>query len=188
MNVYDFDKTIYNGDSTIDFYLFSLKKKPSLIRYLPIQIFGFVLYFCGKIDKTQLKEKFFRFVESIDCEKYVVEFWARNQKKIAGWYIEQQKNDDVVISASPDFLLRPCCDQIGIKHLIASEVDSKNGRFLSGNCYGAMKVHRFKEVFGECRIESFYSDSLSDSPMARIANSAFLVTKKGITKWSENDD
>ena len=26
MNVYDFDKTIYDGDSTLDFYLFSLKK------------------------------------------------------------------------------------------------------------------------------------------------------------------
>ena len=26
MNVYDFDKTIYDGDSTADFYLFSLKR------------------------------------------------------------------------------------------------------------------------------------------------------------------
>lgn len=26
MNVYDFDKTIYDGDSTIDFYLYCVKK------------------------------------------------------------------------------------------------------------------------------------------------------------------
>ena len=26
MNVYDFDKTIYDGDSTLDFYIFSVKK------------------------------------------------------------------------------------------------------------------------------------------------------------------
>ena len=26
MNVYDFDKTIYDGDSTADFYLFSLRR------------------------------------------------------------------------------------------------------------------------------------------------------------------
>jgi len=188
MNVYDFDKTIYNGDSTIDFYLFSLRKKPSLIRYLPIQIFGFVLYYCHKIDKTRLKEKFFCFIKSIDCEKYVIEFWTQKQKKMAGWYTEQQKDDDVVISASPEFLLRPCCEQIGIKHLIASEVDSKTGNFLNENCYGAKKVDRFKEAFGECRIDSFYSDSLSDSPMAQLADRAFLVTKKGILKWGSNDE
>lgn len=188
MNVYDFDKTIYNGDSTIDFYLFSLRKKPLLIRYLPIQIFSFVLYYSHKIDKTQLKEKFFRFVESIDCEKYVVAFWEKHQQKMADWYMEQQKDDDLIISASPDFLLRPLCERMGIQHLIASEVDPKTGKFLSENCYGAKKVDRFKEVFGEGRIDSFYSDSLSDSPMAQLADRAFLVTKKGILKWGSNDE
>ena len=39
INVYDFDKTIYNGDSTIDFYLFCLKKKFSIILLLPLQIY-----------------------------------------------------------------------------------------------------------------------------------------------------
>ena len=45
MNVYDFDGTIYDGDSTIDFFFYSLKKKPSLICYLPKQATGFLLYF-----------------------------------------------------------------------------------------------------------------------------------------------
>ena len=38
MNVYDFDKTIYRGDSTKDFYFFLLRRHPVLIRYLPKQI------------------------------------------------------------------------------------------------------------------------------------------------------
>ena len=33
MNVYDFDKTIYNGDSTRDFYLYSLIKHPEMLTY-----------------------------------------------------------------------------------------------------------------------------------------------------------
>ena len=37
MNVYDFDKTIYNGDSTLDFYIFSIKKNLLLLRYFPKQ-------------------------------------------------------------------------------------------------------------------------------------------------------
>ena len=44
MNGYDFDKTIYDGDSTIDFYIYSLKRNITLIRYLPIQVYGFILY------------------------------------------------------------------------------------------------------------------------------------------------
>lgn len=44
MNVYDFDGTIYNGDSTIDFFLYALKRNPSVLRYLPKQVWGFVLY------------------------------------------------------------------------------------------------------------------------------------------------
>lgn len=43
MNVYDFDNTIYDGDSSIDFYFFVLRKKPSIIFLLPKQ-----LYYCLK--------------------------------------------------------------------------------------------------------------------------------------------
>ena len=56
MNVYDFDGTIYDGDSTVDFFLFVLKKKPSLLLNVPRQAFGFVLYGLKQIEKTQLKE------------------------------------------------------------------------------------------------------------------------------------
>lgn len=32
-NIYDFDKTIYDGDSTVDFFLFCLKREPILILF-----------------------------------------------------------------------------------------------------------------------------------------------------------
>ena len=38
-----------------------------------------------------------------------------------------KKDDDVIISASPEFLLKPICKKINIKYLIASNVD-KNSR------------------------------------------------------------
>lgn len=188
MNVYDFDKTIYAGDSTIDFYWFSLKRKPSLIRYLPTQLWGALLYFGGRIDKTRFKEKFFCFVKSVDCQQFVDAFWTKNKNKMAAWYIAQQQPDDVIISASPAFLLQPICHQLGIAHLIASEVDPKNGKFMSDNCYGAMKVTRFTEKFGDGCIENFYSDSLSDSPMAQLANHSFLIVKGNVTDWPKNNN
>ena len=41
MNVYDFDNTIYDGESTFDLFLFYLKKKPSLIRLMPTVVSAF---------------------------------------------------------------------------------------------------------------------------------------------------
>ena len=32
MRVFDFDNTIYNGESVFDFYLFSIKKNPKVIK------------------------------------------------------------------------------------------------------------------------------------------------------------
>ena len=37
MNVYDFDKTIYLDDSSVDFYKFNLKRNPKLIKFWPRQ-------------------------------------------------------------------------------------------------------------------------------------------------------
>ena len=52
LNVYDFDKTIYDGDSSIDFYLFCLKRKKSIILLLTKQVFAMILY--------KLKIKYFK--------------------------------------------------------------------------------------------------------------------------------
>ncbi len=186
MNVYDFDKTIYDGDSTIDFFLFSLKKDLRLLRFLPRQCFGFVLYTLKKISKTEFKARFFSFLNGIHKkEEHLQEFWMSHEKKIKEWYLEQQQPDDVIISASPEFLLAPICKQLHISHLIASEVDPQSGKFAGNNCYGAEKVLRFRERFPDGTVDAFYSDSTSDLPMAEMAKSAFIVKKDRLIPWAE---
>ncbi len=34
MRVFDFDNTIYNGESVFDFYLFSIKYNPKVAKYV----------------------------------------------------------------------------------------------------------------------------------------------------------
>ena len=97
--------------------------------------------------------------------------------------MEQKKTDDVIISASPEFLLSPVCKKLGLKYLIASRVDKNTGKYNGINCHGKEKVRRFYEEFGETDVEEFYSDSYSDTPMAEIANKAFMVKKDEITPW-----
>lgn len=183
MNVYDFDKTIYRGDSTVDFYFYALKKKPLLLRYAPLQALGFLLYGLKRIDKTGLKEYFFRFLRGIDAEAFAESFWQQRLSGIHTWYLEAQAEDDVIISASPSFLLRPACRMLGIKHLIASEVDPATGKFLGPNCRGEEKPRRFRAKFGEASIDKFYSDSASDLPMARLAKQAYMVEDGRIREW-----
>ncbi len=49
MNVYDFDNTIYDGESFIDLFIFLFKKDPSLVKYIPDVINGLYKYTKGTI-------------------------------------------------------------------------------------------------------------------------------------------
>lgn len=186
MNVYDFDKTIYDGDSTLDFYFFSLKKSPMLIRFLPIQIIGFIKYMFGMYSKLQFKEKFYSFLKGIKNVDSMVElFWNENQDKIKDWYLKSKEESDVIISASPEFLLNTICRRIGIKHLIASEVNKNTGICEGENCYGEEKVLRFKKYFEKGEIKKFYSDSLSDAPISLMASERYIVSGNNILPWDQ---
>lgn len=184
MNVYDFDNTIYRGDSTLDFYKFCIRKNPLLLRYLVFQIYAFFLYILGIYNKTKLKESFFCFlkgIENIDC--FLYEFWKNYKYRIAYWYLIQKENTDVIISASPEFLLRPVANELGI-HLIASVVCKKSGKYTGVNCYGEEKVRRFYEKYPQGTIENFYSDSISDKYMAKIAKNSYIIIRGEKTAWN----
>ena len=183
MNVFDFDGTIYNGDSTVDFFLFALKRKPSLVLFFPKQAIGFLLYGIKRIGKTELKEYFLSFLAGLDAEELAEDFWKQNHSKISPWYPETQKPDDIVISASPEFLLKPICKRLGIRHLIASKVDAQTGKFSGENCRGQEKVRRLAAEYHTTRIDHFYSDSHADLPLAQISAQAFLIVKGKVTKW-----
>ena len=146
INGYDFDGTIYNGDSSVDFYLFCLKKNKKVLLQLPVQLWGFLLYILGIIDKTKFKESVFSFLKRIaNLDSYLEEFWQKNIKKIKPWYYEKHEESDVIVSASPEFLLKPLEKKLKIK-IIASKVDEKTGKFLEKNCHDIEKVRRFKEI------------------------------------------
>ena len=186
VNVYDFDGTIYNGDSSVDIYFFLLKRYPKLIAYFPKQMLGIVKYKLHLSSKEEMKEMNFSFLEGVRTDKtFIDDFWKQNQNKIKEWYLNQKRKDDVIISASPEFLLKPICDILGIDNLIATKVELSSGKFLSKNCQGAEKVVRFKESFSKAEIETFYSDSKSDTYMAKLATKAFLIKKNRIIDWEQ---
>ncbi len=184
MNVYDFDNTIYKGDSTTDFFLYCLRKHPRILKLLPGIFAGFVkFYIFKKGTKTQFKQKIMYFVNYIDYNKDIADFWSKKSKNIKSFYTKQQKEDDVIISASPYFVIEPMCKELRIKHIICSPVDVESGEYTGENCHGKQKVVRFYNKFPNGKIDEFYSDSYSDTPLAEIAKSAFMVKGDKISPW-----
>lgn len=186
MNIYDFDETIYDGDSTKDFYFFCLKKYPKILLTVPRMAAAFLLYALGMKSKTHAKETMYRFLTKIpDINASLSEFWDAHEHKVKPWYKNRRESDDIIISASPEFLLEPICARLEIKYLIASRVDLRTGRYTGENCWGEEKVKRLSEMFPEVRCEEFYSDSLSDTPLARIADKAMIIRGDTLTDWDD---
>ena len=83
MNVYDFDGTIYDGDSTIDFWKHCLRQRPYMIFSLFPAATGLVLYLFGIISKRKFKERFYKFLKHIpDVEREISAFWDKHEHKI----------------------------------------------------------------------------------------------------------
>lgn len=183
MNVYDFDKTIFPRDSTATFYLWSLRRCPRALLSLPRTGIAFIMLALHLRPKTRCKEVFYGFLRHLPADMPEC-FWREHINMVYPWYLAQKREDDLIISAGPEFLLRPVAEELGFA-LIASRVDSKTGRTEGLNCHGEEKVRRFRAQYGDAPVERFYSDSLSDSPMARIADEAFMIRRGEVIPWPE---
>ncbi|MBE6903532.1 MAG: phosphoserine phosphatase [Ruminococcaceae bacterium] len=184
MNVYDFDKTIYRGDSSTQFYFFALKKKKRVLLYLPLQFFAFIMMSLKIFSKTKAKGYFFSFFKCFkDIDALVAEFWKEKKDNIYKRYYVSHRADDVIVSASPQFLLDPVKSILNVERIIASPVDKKTGKFFGPNCYGEEKVTRFEEFYKKSEIETFYSDSFSDTPLAKLAKKSYIVRGEEEIPW-----
>ena len=183
MDVYDFDGTLYMGDSTRDFTLWCMRRYPRVALTMPrtgiaaLRCFGL-----HSIDKTEFKGALYRFLKHVPYIEAEIElFWHAHEHKITGPCHAQPGN--LVISASPVFLLQRPCEARGLE-LIASEVDPYTGQTLGPNCSGAEKVTRFRELYPNAEIDGFYSDSHIDDPLAHMAKRAFLVRGGALRSWN----
>lgn len=190
MNVYDFDKTIFYPDSMMQFARFCLIRHPKLwVTYLPKLIKNAIKNAMDKEKDTVLHATLNSIVKYLDTpEKDIDKYWDKYEKNISEWYLRQKKADDLIISASPEYLLKPLTDKLGIQ-LIATIVDMKTGAMI-GNVRLARE--KAKYIIGKDMpmIDNFYSDSLSDMPLALLSERAFIVKDKAkrVEPWPHLKD
>ena len=197
--VYDFDKTIYCGETGTDFLIFYMKKKPLKVFLFGISFVKDILLFLfKKIKLKELKGSYFKFLsdESTDeVEKLANEFWEKRASKVYGWVpneiIENKKETDyvIVISASPLFLIDSFVKKLGFTHAFGTimETEVRNGekyylpKVVGENCKNVEKVkviNRWAEKEGiKYKIIKFYSDSIMDKPLFDIAEKKYWIKK-----------
>lgn len=194
--VYDFDKTIYGGESGTNFFTYYLKKYPLKAILFGLTYLKEVLLYLIKItDLKRLKERFFIFLESHsneEIEKIVDGFWKEYGKKMYSWTQEElrknKKEADMVIvtSATPLFLLERLIPEMGYDMVFGTEFQGDGeekfvAEIKGENNKGMEKVKKLNKWAKENNIEyeiiKFYSDSLADKPLYDIAEKKYWIKK-----------
>ena len=198
LSVYDFDKTIYNGETLNDFYRFYLIKKPWKIYTVIFQLWYFLLYVLKIINLEKLKENFLRFLDGEntgELKKLIREFWEKTESKINLWVkdeiLKNKKETEILvaISASPTFLIIDRLRLMGFDVVIGTDFLFESTKFhshiTSKNCKNYEKVKRLDKWAEDNNIQydivNFYSDSIADKPLFDLSENKYWI-KKGILK------
>lgn len=184
MNVYDFDNTIYRGESAFDFFLFCIRRKPQLIKVIFPVIKDIILYKTCRMPWDKFCERGRYYTETFfvlfdDIPKLVSDFWDKHEHKIKPFYNDIRREDDVIITANVDILVEEAFLRMGIKNYITSKFDLSQGR-LTQVCFSENKVKFFCQKYGN-RIDAFYTDSCNDSPLMKLAEKVYMVRGNKIT-------
>lgn len=188
MNAYDFDDTIFEGQSAVEFLVSYVKSNPKLVSVLPSVIKTIVLYKRQKIVFEEFEEKYAQLIkdhfakDQVDLRDFVKDFWDKNEHKVKSFYADIQQEDDLIITASPYFLMEEICQRLGIKNLIASDFNPTTGE-MGRACFREEKIKLFQEAFPEVeQLDAFYTDSLNDKFMFPISKKVFLVDGEDIKR------
>ena len=184
MNVYDFDNTIYDGESIIDFFNFLVKKDFKLVKYYPKILRLLILYKMNKVNIEKLNDKLSKLSKNFfknktyDLDKLSDEFWNKNINKLKPDFINQLSKDDIIITGCPNFLIERIQDKLKVKDIISTQfnMETKEIEFL---CFSRNKVIAYNQFYRDKKIDKFYTDSLSDKPLMSLADEVYYVTKKG---------
>ena len=180
MNVYDFDNTIYRGESALHFFFFYLKRDPKLLRHIPRVFHALFKYKLGKVTVEQALTEYAPFVEDYlknipDLRADARTFWNLHEKRIKPFYEGLHSDDDVVVTASPEITMEEICRRLGIRRCVGTLIDEETGR-ITRLCMRSQKIPAFREAFPDAEIDRFYTDSpKNDAPLIGMARHAYVV-------------
>ena len=189
MNVYDFDETIFRGDSEDRFFQFVFKRKGYFWYHINYDITEF-LFRHKIIKKTAAREQDYKILKKIhkidDLHRVIEEYWDEVEQYLLPWYETVKKPDDIIASGTPRFIMEPIVKRLGLTNLVASDMDEYTGKINGKFAVAEGKYDAFIKQYDLSVIDNFYSDAYSDHFLADHAKHAYVVIDcKDIEDWNE---
>lgn len=191
---FDFDGTITNKDSFIEFIKFSKGNRQFYFGFLlfsPVLIAMKLHLIANWKVKQWVISYFFKGMALHEFNSYCEKFSAKIDTMLRAHIVEKLTNyqqngcEICIVSASIENWLQPWARKIGIQNVFATqvEVDTNNiltGRMRSANCYRQEKVNRVLAAFPE-REKYYliaYGDSRGDKELLAFADERYWVGDK----------
>jgi phosphatidylglycerophosphatase C len=189
---FDFDGTITNKDSFIEFIKFAVGNKKFIKGFVflsPVLVLYKLKLIPNDIAKQKVISYFFQGYEESDFKVIAKEFSLKIIDKIVKnemlerikWH-KSQGHKVVIVSASMECWLKPWCEKYDLD-IIATKLEFKNGfvtgKFLTKNCFGIEKVRCIKEIYNLEKFDYIYAygDSKGDKYMLALADEGFYINK-----------
>lgn len=193
--VFDFDGTLYRGDSLIDFARFFAGRRrfaSAVLRSLP-KLLAWKLGLCS--NSTAKQCLFSHIFKGFDYDRFVEagERFASvinseiNPEVVAALERHLRQGDTTVIAtASMAEWISPWAVSIGVDQVIATKPEISDnrrltGRFATPNCHGVEKLRRISQAIPrlDFALTTVYTDSMADRPLLDAAGHRFTVDSRG---------
>ncbi len=190
--LFDLDGTLTQNDTFLEYLRFNV----NILKYfflLALLIPRIILFKINLISATQLKQDFLKIYlkdkNVKDLRKKSKEFLSSinwRNKILTKLKIHQSNNDYIIlVTASINLYVEDIADYLGIKHVICTNIEIKNGRItgnLKGlNCNKEEKKYRLINKYKmHTRDKSkviAYGNSKDDFPMFELAKTVFWCGK-----------
>ncbi len=186
--LFDFDGTITTKDSFRHFLIFS-HGQPRFAINLLLLAPTVVLFFLSLISAQRAKElvirRFYRGFPAAQFDELARQFVAKKIPDLLRpaatarlhWH-QRQGHRIIIVSASPQQVLQPFADSLGIELLatgLATNRGALTGALSTPNCQGAEKVKRIRAHLDLADYSSIYAygNSRGDRAMLALAQHAF---------------
>lgn len=186
--VFDFDGTLYKGDSLVDFCKFYYQKKPWRLWFFFIQLGGFLFWKIGLLSSTRFKSLFIQYLfwdSDVEIKRMSLLFWERtntfNDAVIERLVFYQKEGYTVVIaSASPKLLIENACQKLQVNQVVGTElIPYRNRHIITQNCRGAEKLNQVISSFPEHHLAVVFSDNEDDMELLHQAEKGYWVLGDG---------
>lgn len=186
MQAFDFDNTIYKGESSFDFALFVVRHEVRMLKYLPIIIKVLLSYKSEHMNVDEYMNLLNKYVYLVMENKdrileLVDKFWETHERKLYLNMLEKIHFNDVIITTAPDFLMKGIRRRLNTRNILCTKTDMKKGKLVYLN-FHENKVKAFKKKYPKKMIKNFYTDSYNDEPFMDFSKNVYLVNHGDITK------